>query len=1572
MPEPVSEPMRPPPRELKPRWRKAGRLLWIALFSVLGFVLLTIVAALVWLHTGKGADELGRFVTHEARNSIQGDLRVHDIQVSGFLRICVDGVELRDPDGHKVASAERACVKLAPLLLKAHRVELKEVQLEKPWIEIAKVPGTSETTLSRAIAPKVKSAPGGGPLQWVIDVQSLQLRGGTVTLRPELGKPANFALEDLDIGQAHALYAADRAAAALQITAQMSAPGKAPVALGLEATLDGAAATGTVDLKSLRVKIGESGVLASGSWDIARQSGSIALRELTVTPKDLSSLMPAAKGPPPLAGTVRGEVDLKSDGKTAQVDLRLDAGGGRVQARATATLEKAPVWDLQLTVERVDPGALSPAAPKGQVNARASLHGKGTPEFDKHGVSGDFGGAVHVGPANLERVGQVVADLDAKLSGRNALVKAFSATALGLQIKAHGAAAYDELALDVEVNAPDLKHVGRAVGALTRKPSLPVAGAVHLKARLTGSPTRPDAQVHLRAPRLRWGPTLAADGLSVDGVLHGPLEEPDGSLRIVAQRLSTGNIDLGAPRVAMDLQWPVAHLAIDAGVRGGALNLNGDATIDDDRDGLVLSNFVVSYPGNELRLRRPTNVHFRDEVIVEPLNLVGDHGSLRFSAQVKPPPGRIDAALVVERFELDRLPHFVLPQGLALHGVLDANAVVQGPRAAPDLDLRADLKGAGAKPAGDLVLDAHTHAHVHGGRLKTDGWIASPGVLRFDWNGDVPAESLPNQPPSAPVQLEAQLAQVDIARLADAAKLSALQKQRAHGLVGMRLVASGTLAAPRATLSLEVQDVGTQQIQHVDGRAGILLEKGKASLDGSISLAGSPALAFTAQAPFELQRAVKDATYLRGSLQRPIKAEIAITQLQLERLAQSGILPQGSAGAVSLTARLAGTFAKPSLQLIAEGQNVTAGQVHGLGFQSELSIADKVKLTLGAQAQGEAVARLEAGAALSGAEVIELLQRRGEPDAIAALLDRSVSLTLEIPGLPIARASQLAGRQAVAQGKVVGHLALVGTPARPRLTGQVSIKDIAAKDRKLGEADLYLEADSAGALLHVGIDPPGGGNFLAHARIIADLGARTLLRSGVASVLDGKVSGDVQAKHLDLAFLSGLAPRLRRTGGTLDGSVALSGDLSKPVAQGEAHLRRGLFDLVGQGVYEDVGLDASFSPKEVVIDRITGSTGPGTFSAVLVASRKASPEAVSGEQLQFTGEVHLGDAESVRDRKLPDGHPLHAGALPVRQAGEQRADVTAELDLFGDYTDSVLTVDAKIPEARVIIKQLPDKKLPKLKENSDVLLVHPGEKPHPPGREPEDVEAEQKAIRESTFRMHAHLDLTHLYVKAPDFEFPVESNLNFDYDGRHPDTPTADGTVHVPTGSFNALGRRFSIEDAKIIETGGEIDDPELEVKALFENPQANVVITVTGTAKSPDLNMSSTPPMDQDAIAFFLATGRIQGRATQTGGGVDLSGAATSVLGSLLFGEVRKELANVLPVDVLTIETGAEGVSEASIGKYIGDRIFIGYRQRLVPAPNENTEEGRIEYEISRAVSAEATVGDKNSDLSVLYTKDF
>src|SRR5438552_9260552 len=278
------------------------RKILIGALALLGVILLAVIALIIWLHTGMGERTVAGYVAGKARDAIKGDLRVRGIEVGGLLHVCVDDLELRDPDGHKALTAERACVRISPLALRSHRVVLSEGRLEKPWIEIAKVPGTQETTLQRAIAPRVESTPA-GPLQWIIEVQDLQLHRGAATVRPELGEPANFALEDLEIPQARARYAAGGAAAALQLSAQLAAPGRLPIQLDLDATLDGAPATGKVSLRALKLGLGRSGLALSGWWDLARNAGALELRELAVEPRDLE----AALKKTPLAGAVHGE-----------------------------------------------------------------------------------------------------------------------------------------------------------------------------------------------------------------------------------------------------------------------------------------------------------------------------------------------------------------------------------------------------------------------------------------------------------------------------------------------------------------------------------------------------------------------------------------------------------------------------------------------------------------------------------------------------------------------------------------------------------------------------------------------------------------------------------------------------------------------------------------------------------------------------------------------------------------------------------------------------------------------------------------------------------------------------------------------------------------------------------------------------------------------------------------------------------------------------------------------------------------------------------------------------------------
>jgi len=103
-------------------------------------------------------------------------------------------------------------------------------------------------------------------------------------------------------------------------------------------------------------------------------------------------------------------------------------------------------------------------------------------------------------------------------------------------------------------------------------------------------------------------------------MLRGALRSPSGSLTLVAQTLSLGQIDLGAPRLAMEVAWPLAHLRVDAGVKGGNVQIAGDAKVDEDRDGVLLSRLTLSWPGNELHLAHDTRLHLREtETVLEPL-----------------------------------------------------------------------------------------------------------------------------------------------------------------------------------------------------------------------------------------------------------------------------------------------------------------------------------------------------------------------------------------------------------------------------------------------------------------------------------------------------------------------------------------------------------------------------------------------------------------------------------------------------------------------------------------------------------------------------------------------------------------------------------------------------------------------------------------------------------------------------------------------------------------------------------------------------------------------------------------
>ncbi|HWE25863.1 MAG TPA: hypothetical protein VG496_18150, partial [Myxococcales bacterium] len=702
----------PSPRKRRTVLRWFG----IAALGIVGLVVVVIAAALVWLHTGAGEAKVASIVTNIARNSISGQLSMRSIQVRGFLTICADGIDVRDPDGNPAFAAERFCAHVNPLALRANRALLSDVQLVGARLDIASLEGPDgkpATTLSRALesrtAPSKETKGKAGPFEWIVDVTRLQVTRGSIAMRPGVGMDPTIALDGLDIDAPHLRYAADGADARINLRAELQSPGKDPIALDVDALLSGSAKTGSALVRELRVGLGRSGFVAQGQYDLGARTGELHVRELQVLPADVAVL--SREGTSPLSGEVRGEADARLRGDSVSLTVRLDGGGGRIGIDASVTSGAAPAWQVAIALDKVNPERVASAAPAGLVTGRVEANGQGFPQLDEHGIRGDVALRAHLGPARLDRVGEVRVDTEGDVKGREALVRAFTATALGLRISAHGRASFDALALDLDVQAPDLRVVGAAMGAFRKQPSLPLSGSAQLAAHVTGAPRAPDAEVHLRAPVAQLKDVFDTRSLAVDGTLHGKLVSPDGALRVAADSLDVGQIALRGPRIEANLTWPWAHLRVDSAVATGRVLLAGDARIDDDRDGLSLANFTVSWPGNELRLAHDTRIHLREGLtIIEPLELLGEHGSIHLAAQLS--STRIDANAAVKDFDLSRLPNFAFPDA-GVFGHVDANVTLKGARSRPDIDLETDVRGAGVRRTADLPVDAHARARLN-------------------------------------------------------------------------------------------------------------------------------------------------------------------------------------------------------------------------------------------------------------------------------------------------------------------------------------------------------------------------------------------------------------------------------------------------------------------------------------------------------------------------------------------------------------------------------------------------------------------------------------------------------------------------------------------------------------------------------------------------------------------------------------------------------------------------------------------------------------------------------------------
>ena len=184
------------------------------------------------------------------------------------------------------------------------------------------------------------------------------------------------------------------------------------------------------------------------------------------------------------------------------------------------------------------------------------------------------------------------------------------------------------------------------------------------------------------------------------------------------------------------------------------------------------------------------------------------------------------------------------------------------------------------------------------------------------------------------------------------------------------------------------------------------------------------------------------------------------------------------------------------------------------------------------------------------------------------------------------------------------------------------------------------------------------------------------------------------------------------------------------------------------------------------------------------------------------------------------------------------------------------------------------------------------------------------------------------------------------------------GRVETVRGTYEFQGRRFDLVRGGTLRFLGETQiNPMLDISATREIPDTGVEvrIRITGTAKAPQLALSSNPPLEESDILALIVFNR-QVNELGTGERASLAATAGGIASGFLAAPLGESIGKALDLDLFEITTATEeGELGAgfTVGQQIGDRAFVKLRQQF----GERTiTEFLLEYQLARFLRLQAS----------------
>jgi translocation and assembly module TamB len=185
------------------------------------------------------------------------------------------------------------------------------------------------------------------------------------------------------------------------------------------------------------------------------------------------------------------------------------------------------------------------------------------------------------------------------------------------------------------------------------------------------------------------------------------------------------------------------------------------------------------------------------------------------------------------------------------------------------------------------------------------------------------------------------------------------------------------------------------------------------------------------------------------------------------------------------------------------------------------------------------------------------------------------------------------------------------------------------------------------------------------------------------------------------------------------------------------------------------------------------------------------------------------------------------------------------------------------------------------------------------------------------------------------------------------------GSLAVESGEATLFDRRFHIDRASLSYDGSL--DPELDIRITHDYPDVSLTAALRGRLSKPTIELSSDPAThSQEEMLGWLLGGEPGGDPRNAPSATErVAGTGASLVANMIGGYVKRALP--IDIDVLRYEAATASSSAAiMVGTWLTRDLFVAFRTRIAPRPDENTGEGAIEYWFRRRLVIEGTAGDR------------